>query len=57
MDDIGEIIMNSGGVIPNIHYVKWDENADTKSSLPEEYVIHTSSAQYRVKAIVTKDFK
>ncbi len=56
LEDIGEIIANNDGLIPNIFYIIWNQDADTASSLPEEHIIASTSKKYRVRAIVTKDF-
>jgi hypothetical protein len=53
LEDVGELIADEEGLIKNIFYVKWDPEAETKSSLPDMHFIGSGAKQYRVRAIIT----
>lgn len=56
ISDIGEMVANGDGFIPNIFYVKWDPSASEGKNPPEEYVIGSGDAQYRIRTILSEDF-
>lgn len=56
IEDIGEIVCQKNGLIENIFYVEWREDADSLQSYREEYVVGNAESQLRVRAIVTDEY-
>lgn len=56
LKDLGEIIADQNGLIQNVFYIGYDQNARQREDLPEQHVIQFDDQQYRMRTIITDEF-
>lgn len=55
--DIGEVISDSKGFIPNIVYIEWGPEKESTSSQPEVFTVSSGQRSYTVRLISTDTFE
>lgn len=55
MRDIGELVANENGLIPNVYQIFWDKNVAQKTP-PNQAIFSFDEKEFRINAIYTDDF-